>query len=105
MYKVFRSEQYQKLFDTLDSSEQKRVEQCEENIQMKPYSSKPLGYRFLREKKFHGKRLLLLIYEKEELVVLATICTKKTQKKEIEIITSLFSWYKKQVEEILKGSF
>ena len=77
MYKVFRYEQYQNIFDKLDFSEQKRVQQCEEKIQIEPYSSKPLGYIFLREKKLNGKRVLLLVYEKEELVLLVTICRKK----------------------------
>lgn len=102
MYKVFRSEQYQQIFEKLDYSEQKRVLQCERNIQREPRVAKPLGYPFLREKKLNGKRLLFLLYEDKEQILLVTICTKKTQRMEINIIKAQLYWYEGEIEKMSK---
>lgn len=105
MYRVYRSDQYQHQFEKCDHSQQQRIETCEKNIQQQPYASKPLGYRFLREKKFDGKRTIFLIYEKEECLFLVTICNKKTQQKEIDIIKSQLSWYEEEIQTKVKELF
>lgn len=53
MFRVFRSEWYDKKLSKLDSSEQERVFKFEQQLKSQPYSGKPLGYSFFREKKFN----------------------------------------------------
>lgn len=60
MFRVFRSQNYKKKLEKLDSSDFNRVIIIEQSLKQEPYSSKPLGYKFLREKKLNGKRLIFL---------------------------------------------
>ena len=70
MYRVFRSEWYSKKLKKLDKSDIKRVEKFEQQLKQQPFNGKPLGYKFFREKKFDGKRLLFLVYEEHSVVFL-----------------------------------
>lgn len=58
MFRVFRSDWYSKKLAKLEKTEVERVEKFEQELKEQPYSGKPLGYKFFREKKFDGKRLL-----------------------------------------------
>lgn len=51
-----------------------------------PFSGKPLGSKFIREKKFNGKRLIFVPVAECEAVILAKITSKKTQSKDIDVI-------------------
>ena len=62
MFRIFRSEWYNKIFSKLDKSEIYRVIKVEQHLKLEPFSGKPLGYKFLREKKLNGKRILFLVY-------------------------------------------
>ncbi len=55
MFRVFRSEWYDKKLEKMDRSEIMRIEIFEQQLKNNPFSGKPLGYRFFREKKFDGK--------------------------------------------------
>jgi len=99
MHRVFRSDWYRKKLEKLDNQEQERVKKFEQSLKEAPYSGKPLGYEFLREKKFGGKRILFLIYEAHQTIFLVTITDKKAQQEEIDIIKSSLELYE---EEILK---
>ena len=61
----------------LDKSEQDKVIKFEQSLKEQAFSGKPLGYRFFREKKFNGKRILFLVYEEYKCVFLVTITGKK----------------------------
>jgi mRNA-degrading endonuclease RelE of RelBE toxin-antitoxin system len=102
MYRVFRSDWYDKKLNKLDNQEQKRVSDFEQELKIQPYSGRPLGYEFLREKKFDGKRLLFLIYDKHNIVFLITITDKKAQQQEIDFIKTHLDIYQNQVEELMK---
>ena len=82
MHRVFRSDWYRKKLEKLDNQEQERVKKFEQSLKEAPYSGKPLGYEFLREKKFGGKRILFLIYEAHQTIFLVTITDKKAQQEE-----------------------
>ena len=102
MYRVFRSQHYKiKLFN-LDKSEQDRVMKFEQNLKEQPFSGKPLGYKFFREKKFDGKRILFLVYEEDKCVFLVTITDKRAQQYEIDLIKANLDVYKNELMEILK---
>lgn len=101
MFRVFRSEWYDKKFSKLDKSEQGRVAKFEQQLKAEPYSGKPLGYKFFREKKFDGKRLLFLVYEEHKVIFLVTITDKKAQQYEIDLIKANLDVYKETLERMI----
>ncbi|MEK6847623.1 MAG: hypothetical protein AABX50_00685 [Nanoarchaeota archaeon] len=103
MFRVFRSIHYKKKLLKVDKSEQDKIIKFEQSLKSQPFSGKPLGYKFFREKKFNGKRVLFLIYESHECVFLITITDKKAQQYEIDLIKTNLDVYKNELESILKG--
>ncbi len=103
MYRVFRSEWYSKKLKKLDKSEISRVEKFEQHLKQEPLSGKPLGYRFFREKKFDGKKLLFLVYEEHSIVFLVTITDKKAQQRDIDFIVAHLKIYKEEIDNLVKG--
>jgi len=102
MYRVFRSEWYNKKFQKLSNAEQGRVAKFEQQLKIGPYTGKPLSYTFFREKKFDGKRLLFLVYEEFKVIFLVTITDKKAQQREIDLIQTHLDVYKETVENLMK---
>ena len=103
MYRVFRSEWCDQKLSKLDLFEQERVMKFEQALKNQPYTGKPLGYKFFREKKFNGNRLLFLIYEEHKCVFLITITNKKAQQQEIDLIKANLDVYKAELEMIIKN--
>ena len=102
-FRVFRSEHYEKKLSKLDTSEQFRVTKFEQSLKEEPYSGRPLGYRFFREKKFDGKRVLFLVYEERKCIFLVTITDKKAQQHEIDLIKANLDVYRKELEDLIIG--
>ena len=102
-FRVFRSKHYKEKLFKLDKSEQDKAIKFEQSLKEQPISGKPLGYRFFREKKFGGKRILFLVYEKHKCIFLITITDKKAQQHEIDLIKANLDVYKKELEEIIRG--
>ncbi len=102
MFRVFRSDWYQKKLDRLDKTERTKVEVFEQRLKLEPFSGKPLGYKFFREKKLNGKRILFLVYEGHNSVFLITITDKKAQQHEIDMIKNNLDIYKSKLERVLK---
>lgn len=102
MFRVFRSANYKKKLEKLDGSDYKIVINFEQSLKLEPYSGKPLSYKFFREKKFDGKRLIFLIYEQYNSIFLITITNKKLQQYEINLIKSNLDYYKDEMERIMK---
>ena len=103
IFRVFRSDWYDKKLNKLSKFEKNRIEKFEQSLKEEPYSGKPLGYEFFREKKFDGKRLIFLVYEKHKAVFLVTITIKKTQQQVIDLIKTNLDIYKDQLEKIIKN--
>ena len=62
MFKVYRTEEFNKLLDKLlTKAEKDRVENIEDEISEKGFTGRPLGYNFLREKRINGKRAYFLL--------------------------------------------
>lgn len=101
MFRVFRSEWYDKKLEKLSFFEQERVKKFEEQLKQSPYQGKPLGYSFFREKKFNGKRLLFLIVE-DKAVFLVTLTDKKMQREEIKLIKKNLDLYQEQIKKLLE---
>ena len=102
MFRVFRSEWYEKKLSKLDSSEKSRVEKFEQELKTEPLIGKPLGYEFFRERKFDGKRLLFLVYSEHEVVFLVTIVDKKVQQQVIDMIKTNLDVYKELIEKLVR---
>ena len=103
MYKVFRSEPYEEKLNKLDKSDQIRVIKFEQQLKNNPHTGKPLSFRFFREKKFNGKRLLYLIFDEFNIAFLVTITNKKEQQNQINLIKLKLGKYKQEIEEIAKN--
>lgn len=102
MYRVFRSEWYETKLKKLDSSEQKRVLNFEQSLKQEPYSGKPLGYKFFREKKFGNKRIIFLVYQEHKCIFLVTITNKKAQQHEINLIKANLDIYKEEIKKLIE---
>ncbi len=103
MFRVFRSEWYEKKLKKLDKDYQERVFTFEQHLKNEPYSGKPLGYTFFREKKFNGNRLLFLVYEEHNVVFLVTLTNKKAQPHEIDLIKANLDVYKETIQRLVKN--
>ncbi len=101
MFRVFRSDWYSKKLDKLDKLEIERISKFEQQLKNNPYLGKPLGYKFFREKKFDGKRLLFLVYDEHNVIFLVTITGKKAQQREIDLIKTNLDMYKEIIREYL----
>ena len=101
MYRVFRSEHYERKLMKCDTSERERIFKIEQALKLEPFAGKPLGYRFFREKKLNGKRMLFLVYEEHECVFLITITSKKAQQHEIDLIKTHLDVYRAELERRL----
>lgn len=62
----------------------------------------PLGYPFIREKKFDGKRLYYLVYLEWHAALLVTFSDKKTQAQTISFIKQNLPSYREFVHNWLK---
>ena len=100
MFRVFRAEWYDKKLAKLDGSEQKIVCDFEQQLKVEPFSGKPLGFDFFREKKFDGKRILFLVYAEHSVIFLVTITDKKAQQEDIEFIKEHLAVYREFVRTV-----
>ena len=104
MFDIYRSDWYQKKLDALERVERDRVMVFEQHLKNEPFSGKPLSYKFIREKKFNGNRLIFLIYEELKSILLVTITDKKRQKEDIHFIKAHLSEYKVAIEDAIRKS-
>ena len=103
-YRVFRSDWFDKKFENLTKTERERIIKFEQKLKQEPYSGKPLGYKFFREKKFNGNRLLFLVYENLQAIFLITITDKKIQQEVIDLIKENLDKYKGTIEKLVKNN-
>lgn len=103
MFRAFRTDWYEKKFKKLSPNEQERVKNIEQELKKNPYDGKPLGYKFFREKKFNGKRLIFLVYNSYKAIFLITITDKKMQQKVIDLIKANLDIYKEELERVLRS--
>ena len=101
LYRVFRSGHYESKLNRLDKSERDAVVKFEQHLKKEPYSGKPLGYKFFREKRFDGKRVIFLVYEEHQCVFLVTITDKKAQQHAIDLIKANLDVYKVELKKLI----
>jgi|SRR3989344_1981453 len=101
MFRVFRSNWYEEKLNKLDNNEIQRIEKIEQHLKEEPFSGKPLSYKFFREKKLNGKRMLFLVYEEHNSIFLITITDKKAQQNEIDLIKANLDIYKDKIKKLI----
>jgi mRNA-degrading endonuclease RelE of RelBE toxin-antitoxin system len=101
MYRVFRSDWYEKKLKKLNRQLHREVEEFEQKLKLDPYASKQLTYDFFREKKFGDRRILFLIYEDHNVVFLVTIVDKKLQQHVIDMIKTNLDVYKEFIQKLM----
>ena len=101
MFKVFRTSTFDKELSKLSRVEQIAIQKFERKLVENPYIGKPLGYDFLREKKFDGRRAYFLIYESFVIVLMLAVSDKKAQQETIDNIKQRLDEYYKFVKETL----
>ena len=99
-YKIFRTEEFIKNLYKIDNSLKIKIEKELKQLENNPYSSKPLGYSFFREKKINNYRVYYLIYDELLIVFLIGISNKKDQQKVINRIKYLIPYYKNLINKL-----
>ena len=104
MFKIFKTEEFDKIYYKLDNNEQKRITKILFQLLEKgDVIGKPLaGLNFFREKKFNGKRLYYLIYKDFNVILVIAISDKKAQQATINKILFNLDIYKESIIKTLK---
>lgn len=103
IYEIIKTEQFIKKFNSLDNSIKLELEKELEQLKINPYSGKPLGYKFFREKKVRCFRIYYIIYDNYLLVFVLAISDKKDQQKVINTIRNLIPYYKEYIKKLKNG--
>ena len=101
MYKLFTTEEFEKRYRKLDQQLQREIAKEIDQLEENPYSGKPLGYSFFREKKVKNYRVYYLIYDELVVVFVISISTKNDQQETIDKIKTLIPYYKEQIKQKL----
>jgi putative component of toxin-antitoxin plasmid stabilization module len=102
MYRVYRTETFDKRVKKLSRKEQNQITRIENQLKINPFVGKPLGYRFFREKKIGGKRIYYLIYEEMVIILLVGLSDKKTQQATINKIKDKLPEYYEAIKVVLQ---
>src|SRR3989344_550525 len=100
-FKIYRSERFEKELAKFDKKFQERVDKIEDELVENPYSGKPLGIRWFREKRYENYRIYYLIYDDLESVFMVGISDKKDQQKVINTIKLLLDLFKRELGNLI----
>ncbi|MSR86472.1 hypothetical protein EXS74_03700 [Candidatus Woesearchaeota archaeon] len=79
MYQIYMTEEFRKLKNKLDGSEQQWISKIMDQLQVNP-SGKILCFSWFREKKYLNKRLYYLVDEKRRNILFIAYESKKDQR-------------------------
>ena len=99
-YRIYTTEEFDKLFNKLDHEVQQQIGREIDQLENIPFSGKPLGYKFFREKKVRNYRIYYLIYDDILVVFVIRLSNKKDQQKAIDTIRKLIPFYREQIKKI-----
>ena len=103
MYKVRRTNRFNKEVEKLSNEEIKRVNKLIEQLKENPYVGDQLQIKILREKKLEEKRIYYLIFDDLNAILIIAISNKKAQQKEIDFIKDNINNYKKYLRRLLSN--
>ena len=101
MYKILATDEFEKRYKKLDPQLQKEITKEIDQLEENPYSGKPLGYPFFREKKIKNYRVYYLIYDEYVVVFVISISTKNDQQETIDKIRVLIPYYREEIKKKL----
>ena len=99
-FRILTTSVFDKLFEQLSRVEKERIIKLKDSLKLNPFSGKPLGYCFFREKKIGGNRLYYLIYEDKLIILFVFYSNKKMQQQTINKIKFELEKYKAYVKSI-----
>ena len=100
-YKIYHSQRFKKELLKLDRNFQDRVDKIEVELVENPYSGKPLGVKWFREKRYEKYRIYYLIYDDLKSVFMVGISDKKDQQKTINTIRLLLDFFKQELKNLV----
>lgn len=103
-WKVFFTATFEEKLKKCEKSFHEWVEKILDQLEENPFVGKPLDAKWFREKKFGKLLIYYLIYENLKAVYLVNLSEKKDQQAIINSIMILLGVYKKEIEELAKGS-
>ena len=103
IYEIFTTEEFDKDFNKLDKSIRYPIEKEINKLKTNPYSGRPLGYKFFREKKIKNYRFYYLIYESQIVIFAIAISDKKDQQEVIDTIKSMLPYYREEIKKKLSS--
>ncbi len=98
MYTILTTDEFEKLYRKLDPQLQREITKEIDQLEENPYSGKPLGYPFFREKKVKNYRIYYLVYDEQVVVFLISISTKDNQQETIDKIKVLIPYYREEIK-------
>ncbi len=98
VYEVLETSHITAIRESIEPIEQEWVSKIILQLKINPYTGKPLGTNWFREKKFEGKRLYYLIFEQKQKVLLVAYGDKKEQSDIIAEVHNSMDRLKKMVE-------
>lgn len=102
-YKVFLTAVFEKKLAKMDGAFKQWFEKALDQLAENPFTGKPLGVDWFREKK-HGKhRAYYLVYGNVKSVYVVNLSEKKDQEAIINSVKALLDVYKKELDELLGG--
>ena len=99
-FKVYHSQRFKKELLKFDKNFQKRVDGIEDELVENPYSGKPLGVKWFREKRYEKYRIYYLVYDDLQSVFMVGISGKKDQQKVINTIRLLLDFFRQELENL-----
>jgi len=97
-FKVLVTNSFLNEYKKLSFDEKRKIEKIIEQLKMNPFSGKPLGYKFFREKKIEGKRLYYLIFEDKIKILILNYSGKKKQKTIINEVKNTLKSYRNNLD-------
>lgn len=95
---IIKTDLFKEQFEDLNEDQKQWIRKIAEQLKFNSEVGKPLGYKWIREKKHNGFRLYYLVYKQENKIALIAFGPKKDQKKIIANIFTHLEEYNKIVE-------
>lgn len=101
-YKVKTLPVVKRQIEKMSIDNQDRFVNLINQIENNPYVGDSLQIKYIREKRFNGKRIYFVILDDLKAVLIVAISDKKTQQKTIDFIRENLNDYRKLLKESLK---
>lgn len=101
-FKVFHSERFNRELKKYERILSDYVNNLEDKLVDNPYTGKPLGFDWFREKRLEKYRIYYLVYEDLKSVFMVAISEKKDQQKVINTIKLLLDYFKEELKKLIE---